>query len=157
MATKNRCDCPVPPGGEIECDPDQAAFCLVDEHGNFRGLCLELPPSISSLIAARSRQRVVAWLFHEMSARLDPILARVGIQERRSFGRAVLPIGPLSVQTVFFDFRSVGRRLGLRWPRSSGLEPLRFGRAGSSEGLATGAGAIGAAGLAPVKRLRREA
>lgn len=36
------CDCPNPPGGRVECDPDQAAYCIVDDEGRTESGCLSI-------------------------------------------------------------------------------------------------------------------
>lgn len=39
MATKNICDCPLPPGGTVECEAHQMAVCVI-KNGKARHLCL---------------------------------------------------------------------------------------------------------------------
>lgn len=39
---RTSCDCPSPPGGRVECDPDQTAYCIVDEYGQTTSGCLSM-------------------------------------------------------------------------------------------------------------------
>ncbi|WP_221220723.1 hypothetical protein [Variovorax sp. Sphag1AA] len=121
MATKNICDCPLPPGGEARCDIDQAAFCIVDEAGTIKTSCLSLPNQMVAAINGRNRTAVVSWMFHELSSRVDPAMNSVSPREALDFGVALLPSGPLPTDTVHFNFKSVGKRLGVRLPQV-GLE-----------------------------------
>jgi hypothetical protein len=58
MPVKNRCQCPQPPGGIVECEPNQVAMCII-ENGNARHVCAS-PPSGSDATK-------ITWLYQTIT------------------------------------------------------------------------------------------
>ncbi len=56
------CDCPHPPGGRVECDPDDVAFCIVDDSGLPRSGCLRVTPSVAFDLQIGNTLAIVQWL-----------------------------------------------------------------------------------------------
>ena len=63
---ENVCDCPSPPGGQIQCDNNQVAFCRISE-GKVIGTC-KAPPRDQ-----REGTRLQAWVILELTGeRVSP-------------------------------------------------------------------------------------
>lgn len=63
MATQNRCRCPSPPGGTVNCEPEHAAVCWVDEAGELHAACIAPSPKAMRQFLQRGGARQTAVLF----------------------------------------------------------------------------------------------
>jgi len=51
----NRCNCPKPPGGSVECDPDQLAVCAYVD-GEIVARCYSRPVSVTKILTPGAKQ-----------------------------------------------------------------------------------------------------
>jgi len=75
MATINSCDCPSPPGGRVECDPNDAAVCYVNEQGEVVGKCIRLDLRLQTHLQNADEMEKRLLLSHELSGVLEIPLA----------------------------------------------------------------------------------
>lgn len=76
MPQGSSCRCPAPPGGRVQCEPGQAAFCWIDEDGELYSQCITMHVAPQDSIAALggSGGAFSAWLTRTISAicKADP-------------------------------------------------------------------------------------
>jgi hypothetical protein len=108
----NYCDCP-PPGGRIECDSGDVAFCVVDSEGRQRGGCLRVSGAIRSALIARDRKRVAEWLLDGFGS-VEADFHRISPTERARFARDIFPHGQLD-RNARYSF-STGHEVSVSMP-----------------------------------------
>ncbi len=114
---RNICQCPRPPGGRVECSADNAAFCLVDDYGEFRSLCLPIAQSMRLPVPFGVTPAGAFWIVHELPKRLDPILARLSQNDVAAYVREILRQATFPATGKFMmDFQSINRRLSTSLP-----------------------------------------
>lgn len=112
---KNICNCPSPPGGQIECDGDHAAFCVVTSEGAFKGLCLPLPQSARATGLFGISQLGAALIMQNLPRRLHADFSLITGAEAGSYVQRLMS-QPAGTSFPFF-FRSVGLKLTTSLPR----------------------------------------
>jgi hypothetical protein len=78
MPVKNTCKCEDPPGGTVECEPDQLALCIVRQGVAQKG-CMDPPDDLRDLAALTRGQslRYLNWALSQITGEIrrlrDPI------------------------------------------------------------------------------------
>ena len=71
MPVKNTCKCEDPPGGTVECEPDQLAICIV-RNGVAQKGCMDPPDDLRDLAALTAGQsrRYFNWALTQITGQL---------------------------------------------------------------------------------------
>jgi len=116
MSTGNRCQCPSPPGGEVTCEPDQAAVCYVDESGALHGLCIALPQQARATgRQTASDAQLIDWA-NAIGMQLDIDAAQLLAQLRAHRAVAGAPLPALTLR----QRRGAMLRVRVQLPQSMG-------------------------------------
>ena len=120
MGTTTSCNCPTPPGGRVECEPDQAAVCWVDADGNLLARCFSVPEDVrsASVKSGVGSSALVHWLADSLAEAtglsLETLQRRIGHTGLRD-----MSIDRISETTLHLQFLSPNRRrveLNVRLP-----------------------------------------
>jgi hypothetical protein len=76
MPINNVCNCPHPPGGQVVCEPNQMAVCII-VNGQARQQCLNPPDEINNALA------LVTWALSEITIERKRSYSSITNQEIR--------------------------------------------------------------------------
>lgn len=114
---KTQCRCPNPPGGDVQCDANQSAYCWIDEHGVLHSGCI----SVRSSLTRSLNKRNIGLLASTLSTALSGITG-AGYAEleadiiealQASSGNAMIDIGQSRELSLSFP-KSLNLRDGMR-------------------------------------------
>jgi hypothetical protein len=83
MPVKNICQCDNPPGGDVLCEPDQLAICIVN-NGVAKRECMDAPDDLGDLVNLTRQQtiRYLNWALSHITGQIRLLSSPISSQDR---------------------------------------------------------------------------